>query len=476
MTDPRPPRLGGLLFVLSGNMLLDAVEVAVAVVAMPSIGRDLGLPLAALHWVMTGFALGFGVALLAGARLVAAYGRRPLYLGALAVFAVASLVGAVADDGATLIATRVVKGVCAALTAPTGLAIIAASFPAGPARHRALSVYSFFGAAGFAVGLLLAGVLTEVSWRWTFGVAAPVALALLVAAVPLVPADRTAVRRRPDPIGAILLTVAASAALYGVVRLAGSGWRDPRAVGSLAVAVLSALLLALAQRRHTDPLLPAGLLRGSLARSALGAAALNGSYWGLLLVATLDLQLTRHWSPLSTALVLLPASALLVLAAPISGRLISRFGTARPILFGAVAALLGHLTYLVGAPTSAAPGYLTVAVSLVGVAFAVSFAALHVRAVSGLPQAAQPVAGALYQTAVQLGGAAALALGTAAVLAVGAPAGPVGGATVAGAQRPALLVVVALGLVGLLAAAFRPDADPTVHRGARPEPGVTVAR
>ncbi len=157
------PALWGLLFVLAANMLLDALEVSVALVALPAIGDDLGLAPHQLHWVVSGFAAGFGALLLFGGRLVAILGRRPVYLAALLVFAAASLVGALADHAALLVATRFVKGFCAALTAPTGLAIIASAFPEGPARSRALSVYSLFGASGFSLGLLLSGALTEVS-------------------------------------------------------------------------------------------------------------------------------------------------------------------------------------------------------------------------------------------------------------------------------------------------------------------------
>lgn len=471
MTHPCAPRVGPLLFVLSGNMLIDALEVSVAVVAMPAIGRDLGLPLTSLHWVMTGFALGFGGALLLGARLVAAFGRRRLYLAALAVFVAASIVGALADTAAPLVLSRVVKGVCAALTAPTGLVIIAATWPAGPIRNRALSVYSFFGAAGFGVGLLLAGGLTQVSWRWSLGIVAPVGLALLVAAIRVVPADTPATpRQRLGATGAALLAGAAAAAVYGVVRVAAAGWRDGVGAAALVAAVLAALLFAVTQRRSPRPLVPPDLIRGSFARSAVGAATLNGSHWGLLLVATLDLQLARSWSSMATGLVLLPMSVLLVLATPFSGRLIARFGASRLVAVGAAVAPLGYLLYLVGAPTSAAPAALVAAMLLVGVAFAVSFAALHARAVSEVAATEQPVAGAVYQTAVQLGGALALSLVAAVLVAAGKP-GPVDTESLVGAHRAALLVVVALGLVGLLAAvlparagaAFVPRRSPVVR-------------
>ncbi|MFD5342492.1 MFS transporter [Streptomyces anulatus] len=185
----RDPRLWGLLFVLAGNMLIDALEVSVLVVAAPSIGADLRLAPAVLQWTISGFALGFGGLLLFGARVVALLGRRRVYLAALLAFAAASLVAALATDPALLTATRFVKGFCAALTAPTGLAIISTAFREGPARDRAVSVYTLFGAAGFTAGLLLSGLLTSVSWRWTLAFPAPVVLLLFLFARRLLPPD-----------------------------------------------------------------------------------------------------------------------------------------------------------------------------------------------------------------------------------------------------------------------------------------------
>src|SRR5262249_20178732 len=135
------PRRRALLLMLSGNMLLDALEVSTIVVAMPAIGGGLGLSPPAASWAMTGFALGFGASILPGGRLAARLGRRRVYLWALLVFALASIVGGLATGGPMLIATRVIKGICVAFTAPTGLAIIASSFEEGPARNRAVSVY-----------------------------------------------------------------------------------------------------------------------------------------------------------------------------------------------------------------------------------------------------------------------------------------------------------------------------------------------
>ncbi|KUL31150.1 MFS transporter [Streptomyces regalis] len=440
---PWSPALWGLLLVLAGNMLIDALEVSVALVALPAIGADLDLAASQLHWVVSGFAVGFGGLLLFGGRAVKLLGRRPVYLAALLVFSAASLVGALADSAALLVATRFVKGFCAALTAPTGLAIIASTFPEGPARSRALSVYSLFGASGFSAGLLLSGALTEVSWRWTFAAPAPVALVLFVAGLRLIPRDRPdpGIPRRYDVAGALSLTGAMLALVYTIASGPGGDWDHPRTIGAFVLAALLTALFLRVELTVEQPLLRLELFaHGALMRSALGAGALNGSYLGLLLVGTLHLQQRAGWSPLETGLAFLPAAAPLALTALWSGRIVARFGAARLIAAGALAAPLGYLLYPRGG--SAAVHYTTDVLPtmlLVGAAFVLAFTAFHVQATGAVPDGRQEAAGGLYQTAVQLGAALMTALCAALY--------PVGTGAV-------LRLITTVGLFGLAVALF----------------------
>ncbi|WP_331719180.1 MFS transporter [Streptomyces sp. NBC_00158] len=425
-----------LVSVLAANMLVDALEVSATLVALPSVGSGLALPVTRVQWLVSGFAAGFGGLLLLGGRLVERLGRRRVYLVALLVFAAASLAGALTDSVLLLTATRVVKGFCVALTAPTGLAIILSAVPEGAERSRAVSVYSFFGAVGFCSGLLLSGLLTGADWRWTVAFPAPVALLLFAAGLRLVPRDgdgpRAPLGRHPLVAGAAL-TGAVLLLVHGLSAIAGPGGQRWYAAAALAGAAVLAAVLVRAERTAPRPLLRTELLRhGPLLRAALGAAALNGSYVGFLLVAALHLR-GAGWSPWQTALAFLPAGLPLALSALHSGRIAARLGPARAVAAGAAAAPLGYALY----PHGGGPVVLTdllPAMSFVGAAFVLAFTALHLQATGTVPPALQSAAGGLYQTCVQLGAALTTALTSALYAAAG--------------RGTALWLVTAVGLAG----------------------------
>jgi MFS family permease len=444
------PRLWGLLLVLAGNMLIDALEVSVAVVALPSIGTDLGLALTGAQWAMTGFAVGFGGLMLFGGRVVGLLGRRRVYLVALLGFAAASVLSALAQEPWLLVATRLVKGFCAALTAPTGLAIISTTFPEGRPRSRAISVYTLFGAGGFTAGLLLSGWLTAHTWRLAFAFPAPVVLLLFAFGLRLIPGEPVpaGARRRADVLGAALFTGALLALVAGIAALPGHGAGDPRAAGPLAAAAVLLVLFARVERTAPDPLVDVRPLRSpALVRSALGAACLNGSYLGLLFVLTYQMQTVAGWSPLTCALALVPAAAPPALTALASGRLVARFGAPRLIAAGAACAFAGYLLQLRPAWPLDYPGRILPTLLLVGTAFVLSFAALNLRATAQLAPAERGAGSGLYQTAVQL--AAAVAVAVVAALLAGADPGTTPAGAIA-ACRPALALVAVLGGLGLL--------------------------
>src|ERR1700736_2244687 len=188
------PQLWGILFVLGGALCLDALDVSMVGVALPSIRTSLGLSTSSLQWVVSGYVLGYGGLLLLGGRAADLLRRRRGFLPPPAVFAVASLCGGLVSSPELLIGARFIKGIAAAFTAPAGLSLLTTTFHEGPMRNRAISIYSAFGASGFSLGLVLSGLLTEVSWRLTLLVPAPVALLILVAAIRVIPRGERATR------------------------------------------------------------------------------------------------------------------------------------------------------------------------------------------------------------------------------------------------------------------------------------------
>jgi MFS family permease len=448
-------RAWAMLLVLCGALFLDALDVSMVGVALPSIRSDLHMTTSSLQWVVSAYVLGYGGFLLLGGRAADLLGRRRMFVLALGVFVVASALGGVANDGGLLIATRFVKGVSAAFTAPAGLSIITTSFAEGAARNKALTVYTATGATGFSLGLVFGGLLTELGWRWVFFLPAPVALLALLGAVRFVPRDgvRAHVARRFDVAGAVLLTGAMLLLVYTVVEAPTVGWATGRTLGSF-VAV-AALLFAFVAReqRAAAPLVRLGILRSpTLVRANLGAMMLFGSWVGFQFIATLYMQQLRGWSALDTGLAIFPGGALVAVLSPGVAQYIARFGPTRLIVAGLLSASAAFALFIpIGLTSTYVPSVLPTML-LAGLGFALAFAPLNVAGTSGVAPAEQGLAGGLLNTSFQFGGALVLAIVTAVINANTDGSTPQG---LLDGFHPALVVSVAAALAGAAAVGLR---------------------
>ncbi|MFJ5232020.1 MFS transporter [Kitasatospora sp. NPDC088391] len=446
------PRLWGTLVVLCAAMFLDSLDVSMVGVALPSIGADLHLSDSALQWVVSGYVLGYGGLLLLGGRAADLLGRRRVFLVALAAFAGASLLGGLVDSGPLLIATRFLKGVSAAFTAPAGLSIITTTFAEGPARNRALSIYTTCAAAGFSLGLVISGLLTSAGWRLTFLMPVPVALLALVAGVRLLPRRHT---ERPaggyDVAGALTGTGSVLLLVFTVTEAQGVGWLSPRTVGSLLLVAALAAAFLLIEARTAHPLVRLGIFRNpSVRRANLTALTLMGAYAGFQFVATLYLQRLLGWSALETALGLLPGGAIVAFSAGAVGRLLDRYGPERLLPVGVALMAVGYASFLRLDEHSGFLGLVLPAMLLIGGGFALAFPSINAAATGGVPDDEQGLASGLVNTGLQVGGAIVLAV-TTAVLTAGSGGGTDAQAQLAG-YRPALLLVTGTIVVGLLLA------------------------
>jgi predicted MFS family arabinose efflux permease len=414
------------------------------------------MSISSLQWVVSGYVLGYGGFLLLGGRAADLLGRRRMFLVSLGVFLVASGLGGFANDGSLLIATRFIKGVSAAFTTPAGLSIITTSFPEGPARNKALSIYSATGATGFSLGLVFSGFLTEMSWRWTLFLPVPLALVTLLAAIRLVPDSGRPARgsRTFDPAGAITVTSAMLLLVFTVVKAPEVGWGSARTVASLAgTAAIMAAFVAI-ERRSASPLVRLGILRsGSLVRANLGAMALFGSWVGVQFVATLYMQQLRGWSSLETGLAIFPGGLLVAILAPrVTPLLVARFGVTQVILAGLTSAVAAYALFLsIGLDSNYVTAILPTFI-LGGLAFALAYGPLNIAATNGIAPGEQGLAGGLLNTSFQFGGALVLAVVTAVN---NANAGPDGSPqALLDGFHAALIVPVVAAVLGVGATAF----------------------
>jgi EmrB/QacA subfamily drug resistance transporter len=411
-----PSRATGALLVLCAALFLDAMDVSSTGVALPSIRTDLGMSTSSLQWVVSGYVLGYGGFLLLGGRAADLLGRRRMFLISLGVFLVASALGGLANDGTLLIATRFIKGVSAAFTAPAGLSIITTTFPEGEARNRALSIYTATGATGFSLGLVLSGVLTEIGWRWVFFFPVPIALITLFAAIRLVPDQgRPAPSSRSfDVAGAVSMTVAMLLLVFTVVEAPEAGWGSARTLASLAVAGLVLAGFVVREQRTPAPLVRLGILRsGPLVRANLGAMSLIGGWFGFQFIATLYMQQLRGWSALETGLAILPGGLLVAVLSPRIAPLVARFGVTPLIVAGLTMTVGAYALFLpIGLDSSYATAMLPTFV-LAGLGFALAYGPLNIAATNGVAPEEQGLAGGLVNTSFQFGGALVLAVVTA---------------------------------------------------------------
>jgi EmrB/QacA subfamily drug resistance transporter len=460
-----------MLLVLCGALFLDAMDVSMIGVALPSIRSDLGLSTSSLQWVVSAYVLGYGGFLLLGGRAADLFGRRRMFLISLSVFVVASALGGFANDGALLIATRFVKGVSAAFTAPAGLSIITTSFAEGAARNKAISIYTATGATGFSLGLVFGGLLTEIGWRWVFFLPVPIALVTLIAATQLVPAEHRDVPRSRsfDLAGAVTLTAAMLLLVFTVVEAPDVGWASARTLGSFAgVAGILAAFVAI-ERRTAVPLVRLGILRSStLVRANIAAMLLVGSWFGFQFIATLYMQQLRGWSPLETGLAIFPGGLLVAVLAPRVGPLVIRFGITRLVTLGFLSAAAAYALFV---PIGLDSGYTTAMLPtfvLAGFGFALSYGPLNIAGTNGVAAHEQGLASGLVSSSFQVGGALVLAVSTAVN---NAAAGPDGSpqALLDGFHAAIVVSVIAAGLGALVpAVGRRPQAVPEAAVGEEP--------
>ncbi|WP_433465407.1 MFS transporter [Spirillospora sp. CA-128828] len=398
-----------ILILLLGAQFMLAIDFSILNVALPVVGRGLGFGLDELQWIATAFALpAAGFTLLFG-RVADLFGRRRMLLTGMALLAGGSLVGGLATSPAMLLTGRVLQGLATAIATPAALSLLTTSFPEGPLRTRALGLSGALMSAGFTVGAILGGLLTDLlSWRWAFLINVPVAV-LISAVTPAVVAEsRSRDGARLDVPGAVTVTGGLLALVYGITSAGSEGWGSPLALGALIGAAVLLVAFVLAERRSPAPLAPLSVLtRRTVTWGNVGGFVAFATETSLVFLMTLYLQKILGFSPLTTGLALGVLGAGTFAGGVAAPRIMGRLGGRAALVSGLVLQAAATAVLLGLGESRGGLGLMLAATAIGGFGNLVAIVAFMGTATSGLPDGEQGLATGLatmtQQVAITLG-------------------------------------------------------------------------
>jgi EmrB/QacA subfamily drug resistance transporter len=432
------------------SLFLVGLDTTVVNVGLPAIGRGLDVGTRGLEWTVDAYTLALASLLISAGALADRFGRRLVFQLGLVVFGVASVLCALAPTIGVLVAARVAQGVGGSMLSPVALAIVVNAITDPKERAQAIGVWAAVFGLSMAAGPVVGGaLLAHLGWRAVFWINAPVVLGALLLSAVFVPESRARQPRRLDLPGQLLLTALVGLAVAVLIEGPRIGWTSPAALAGYLGAAGSAVAFTLVELRRAEPLVDPRLFRRpAFGAAVLGAVAVFLALNATLLLNTLYLQHVRGMSALATGLATLPAALGATVCAPLSGRLVGRFGARRPLLLAGCATAAGGLG-LAWLDRDTDLRLLLVCYLLIGVGFGFANAPITNTAVTGLPPARAGVAGAITSTARQVGAALGVAV-AGGLVSTTAPA------QLARATHPGWLLVACCGLTLLAVAQASP--------------------
>ncbi|MEV3936871.1 MFS transporter [Glycomyces sp. NPDC049804] len=450
---PPLPRRWFMLALLCTAQAMLIIDITVVNIALPTIGAELSLDREALTWIVTGYTLVFGGLMLFGGRLADLFGRRRMLITGLSLFTAASLAAGLAQTGPVLLGGRLAQGLGAALMAPAILSTVTTVFH-GAERNRALGLLSAIAGGGAALGVLVGGVLTAgPGWQWIFYINVPIGAVILMLLPATLPSDPVrGQRERLDVPGALIVTAATAALIFGLVRAGDDGWGSAATLGSLAAAVVLYAVFGLVERRTAAPLMRVALLgRRTVLTGAflmLMATALLISFFFL---GSLYLQDFAQYSALRTGLLFLPVAVATTIGAQLAAHLIGKTGP-RPIAVAGMVIAAAASGWLATLESGSGAATVVTGLSLGAFALGTLFITANATALSRVDPHEAGVASGMITTFHELGGSVGVAvMSTVAAVSISASA-----PTLAGFTDAFLVCAVASGVGAIVALALVP--------------------
>ena len=408
-----------LLAVVCLAQFMIILDVSIVNVALPSIRDGLHFSTTGLQWIVNAYTLTFAGLLMLGGRSADLLGRRRVFLAGTTVFAISSLICALASSRGLLIGARGIQGIAGAITSPATLSIITSTLPEGRERNRGLGLWGAMGALGASSGALLGGILTQVfGWQAIFAVNIPlgaVVVGLGLLAIPSIapmsdPAHRHA--RHFDALGASLVTGGLFALTFGIVRTDTLGWGSTGVLAPLAAGVaLLAAFVYVEARVAEAPLVPLSIFRIRHLRAAnLIVVLLYAANFPSFFFVTLYLQQVLHYSAIGAGLAFLPWTLTIFVSSTLAPRAVARFGTRTVIVAAMLLSGLGMALFTGIAPGQTYAGAVLAGALLVALGMGFTLVPSTIVAMQGVAGSQSGVASGLLNTSRLMGGALGLAV------------------------------------------------------------------
>lgn len=404
---------GLALAVLAAAQFMVILDATIVNVALPAIRTALDFNSdAELQWVVTAYALTFGGFLLLGGRLADLYGKRTLFLAGTIVFAIASLLGGLAQSPEQIILFRGLQGLGGALLSPAALSLVLTIFKEGPERNKALGVWGMVAAGGGAIGLLLGGLLTQyVDWRWVFFINVPIAALVVAATQRYVPASLPRDKESVDTLGAVTVTGSLISLVYALAKAAEQGWGSASTIVAFAVSAILMAWFIINEMRIKHPLIRLSIFRQrNVTGGSIVMLLMPAAMFGMFFYLSIYLQQVLGYTPTSTGVANLPFTLIVMVVA---GFLSSKAAKVNPkgvLVVGPLLVAAG-LLYFARVPVDAnywtdiLPGMVVMSAGMATV-----FVMGTMAATNGVSQQESGLVSGLLNTGQQIGGAIGLAV------------------------------------------------------------------
>ncbi len=393
-----------ILLICCTSLFIVGLDITAVNVALPTIGRQLDAGVSGLQWTVDAYTVVLASLLMLGGSMGDRLGRRRVFVAGLGVFSAASLLCSLAPTAGLLVAFRALQAVGGSMLNPVAMSIVVNTFTDPRERAQAVGVWGAMFGLSMALGPVVGGAAVSwLGWQSIFLLNLPVGLAGIALTLRFIPESRAPRPRRLDPVGQALVIVLLAALTFGIIEGPVRGWSSPAIVGALASAGAALAGLLLYEPRREEPLIELRFFRSVPFSSAIVISlAAFAAFGGFLFLNTLYLQDARGLSPVHAGLVTVPMALMIVVASPLSGRVVGRRGARIPLAIAGVSMAAG-CALLAGVDPATPLARLIAAYVVFGIGIGFVNAPITNTAVSGMPRARAGVAAAIATTSRQVG-------------------------------------------------------------------------